>query len=265
MMTSQSIMDIVANIILGNESVSAGQGAIIGFDGPSGVGKTSVCRQIAKELTSSGRTVVIIPLDWFLVPRIKHSALKKYILGERLSPKDHSHISEKEKLLIDPGKECIYEQELFWRNVEIEEMLGSIRKWIDHNETSSYSLHLHGLWSRETKKLKSNIEINHGNIILVDGKLSMSAAFCQVARYDLTFRLTDDPRKILKRYVKRKYELTHKDRAGKKAEAARAKRFYKLLMSPSWKQYSKRTRGNIDWFVDLESGRISRRPFSYLQ
>lgn len=259
--TNEPIVDRVAKIILQSKDMLGARDILVSIDGPSAVGKTSICEQVANIFLQESRPVAIISLDYFLIPKLKHTALKKFINGEDLSAEDWALISEKEKKLISPGKECTYERELFWRSKEIENLLKSIRGWADDCKDEAFTYDVYDLWSRETGVLTNfTIRIDVGSIILLDGKLSNWLSFYRAAKYDVTFRVWDNPQTIIRRYFDRKYELTPGTKKAKKVETERAMLFYKLLMWPSWKLYSEQTEKLIDWFVNLDQKLVSRNP-----
>jgi hypothetical protein len=250
----------IVDLILRQKTVAAQQTTLLAFDGPSGVGKTTTCQHVAEMLTRAGKSVVVISLDHFLVARPKHEALKKYILGERLSQQEQDLLSEADKGLVTPRQRCSHERELFWRTEEIGQLLTSMRAWATAGTPYDYAYSAQNLWDRETGQLSLlTTEVRHGDIVLMEGKLSLWKSFVAAAQYDLTFRLIDFPSTIFHRYAERKYLLTVGDEATRLAETTRAKRFYKLLMWPSWEAYGSGTASHVDWTIHLGRRTLMQR------
>lgn len=251
------ICDIIAEKILEQEAVAGNRGSIVALDGPSGVGKTTVCRKVAERLQKETRKVFMFPLDDFLVPRDKSEALKQYILGEALSPEEEHLLTDRDRRLIKPEQVCTHERELFWRTREIASILRRIRKWIDEESPEPFVFIAEHAWDRDTGTSGSKTyRIQPRSLILLEGKLSVWTSIQQAAQYDITFRLVDDPQMILERYRSRKHELTPGDIEEKNREADRAMRFYSLLMGPSWDSYNLLTKDHIDWFVHRGLGTL---------
>lgn len=132
---------------------------ILGIDGPTGAGKSTMTMVLQKLLLESGRAVDVISLDWFLTPPM----LRKNIIT----------LLEENRLGIHQYSATL------WKIKEITDALNAIRQASMDQESSVVVLE--GLFNREkaTYDVTKAVKVQQNGVILVDGVGAMSDDFRQ--------------------------------------------------------------------------------------
>ncbi len=225
----------------------------VAIDGPSGVGKTYFTKLLQKSIKTQSRSLRL-PLDDFLVPEPKFSALKKAILGEGLSRTESLLLNDTDISLISPGEECRYEFALFWRYQDISRLLQLISEWSDNGQDDVLSFFVNNPWSRDRRRLLAKaMDLHPGTILFVDGKFSLADQFRERIQYDCAIRILASPQIVRQQYKERKAAATSGCCRDALAKLDRSIKFYDIMMSPSWDSYSRVSLEYVTLLIDLRS------------
>ncbi len=237
----RAVTESIANqVVRMSERIGRGKTLVIGIDGPSGSGKTTIGEEVAKFLALRGYESVQVSFDIFMRSKRWRSAMEKGVLGQPLSDEERERLGE--MLGRTQPTNAYHDEEIFWDVGAREAFVQQIDQFRHSGETKRTLVVRNG-YDRLTKRMQDfAFEIRAGMVIIIDGKYCNREELCPC--YDIHYRLYDNPDR-----TKAKFEM--RTRSLSPATADNQMRFYDVGLVPSYWAYAERTRGAIDWIVDL--------------
>lgn len=151
---SSDLFEIIKTV---GEKVSNSQRTLIGIDGPTGAGKTTISEGIENFLRSLHTKIVVIKLDWFLSPPESRKNIALLLQEKKIKIEEYSSIT--------------------WQNERILELLNRIQS-ITIKKTP-INLRLTKLYDRVTGKHNKvkNLDLTTNVLFLIEGVGIMSNEF----------------------------------------------------------------------------------------
>ena len=235
------VTESMANqVVRMSERIGRGETLVISIDGPSGSGKTTIGEEVTKFLALRGYEFVHVSFDIFMRSKRWRSAMEKRILGQLLSDEERTLIVTMLDRTLPTN--AYLDEEVFWdtgaREVFVQQIDQFRRSGVDQQ-----TLVVRNGYDRLTKKMRDFcFEIKRGMVIIIDGKYCNREELAP--SYDIHYRLDDNPDR-----TKAKFEI--RTRSLSPATADNQMRFYDVGLVPSYWVYAERSKGAIDWIIDL--------------
>ncbi|MBL7199787.1 MAG: hypothetical protein ISS56_06530 [Anaerolineae bacterium] len=235
------VTESIANqVVRMSERIGRGKTLVISIDGPSGSGKTTIGEEVARFLALRSYEFVQVSFDIFMRSKRWRSAMEKRILGQPLSHDERSLIGDMLEWTQPTG--VYHDEEIFWEISAREAFVQQIDQFRRSGEDRQTLVVRNG-YDRLTKGMRDfAFEIKRGMVIIIDGKYCNREELASY--YDIHYRLYDN----LDR-TKAKFEM--RTRALSPATADNQMRFFDVGLVPSYWVYAERTKGAVDWIIDL--------------
>ncbi|MFC1709948.1 hypothetical protein ACFL2J_07840, partial [Candidatus Omnitrophota bacterium] len=214
---------------------------VIGIDGASGSGKTTIAYEVGQFVEARGYKYVVISSDIFLKLKIWRGAVEKIVTGEELTEADREILGEVARKIAP--NQTYFDEEDFWRNEGVLKILREIDEFRRTGE-DRITLSVLDAYVRGGDPMRQDIEfeIEKGMIIIVDGKYVMREELQEF--FDIRYRLYDNPDRTMAKFEMRTRSLNPNS-------ADRQMKFYDAGMVPSFIKYEERTQDSIDYFIDV--------------
>lgn len=185
--SADDLVDKLANDIIDLHILSPRRVLVVGIDGPTAVGKSTLAQALAARLRSAGQTTWTYQVDWALRARAEREA-------------DIAHLRASNAILE-------YEGELHMRLDRVRETLETVARYnrrVQLGSSASEGITLAGLYSRAAGgdvTGKEAVTLRPGMILIVEGHYTLRTELD--ALMDLNVVLLGDPSELLARKVAR--------------------------------------------------------------
>ncbi|MBI4982856.1 MAG: NUDIX domain-containing protein [Candidatus Omnitrophica bacterium] len=164
---------------------------VVGVDGASGSGKTSIVEEAMKFVHARGLKALHVPLDILMHKKVWRGAVEKVVLSDSNYP-----VTEEDRILLgDFIKKIIVrngkytDEECFFQQAKILELLQEICHFRESDEAVYDLVVLDGYDRRKGNYHDFSFRLQDGMVVFVEGKYALSEEL--MPYYDLTYRSCD--------------------------------------------------------------------------